>query len=199
MQYKNLSGIQLDALKEVVNIGTGNAATSLSLLLGQKVDMEVPSLNIIKFDELYDRYGDDEVVAVLVKILDGINGNVLYVFDKEIAFGIINKLTGENIEELDPMGESVIGEIGNIVSSGFMNAISEFVSLTAIASVPAVVNDMLSAIIVTSFLESGQHDEYILEIETLFLGDKKSPIGGHFYFIPGPGSLEKILKNLGID
>ena len=198
MDYKNLNSFQLDALKEVSNIGAGNAATSLSILLGTKIDMSVPNINLIAFDELFDSYKENEVVAVLVKVLDDIVGSVLYIFEEKVALNIISKMTLVKEENLNEMGFSVIGEMGNIIASSFMNSIADFTGLKATASVPAVVNDMISAILVSTFVETGQYQEYVLDIETLFVGEEENNIEGHFYFVPSPGSLEKILESLGI-
>lgn len=198
MEYKNLTTFQLDALREVSNIGAGNSATALSMLLGTKIDMSVPSTNLIEFDELFNSYKENEVVAVLVKVLDDIPGSILYVFEKDVALNMISKMISNDEETLTEMGISVIGEIGNIISSSFMNSIANFTGLKATASVPAVANDMLSAILVSTFVETGQHQEYVLDIETLFMGEGSHKIEGHFYFVPAPGSLEKILESLGI-
>ena len=198
MNYQSLNPLQLDALKEVSNIGAGNAATSLSILLGTKIDMSVPNMNLIAFDELFNSYKENEVVAVLVKVLEDIEGSILYVFNEEVALNIISKLTLVKEDNLSEMGLSVIGEIGNIISSSFMNSIADFTGLKVTASVPAVVNVMISAILVSTFIETGQYQEYVLDIETLFIGEEENNIEGHFYFVPSPGSLEKILESLGI-
>ena len=79
-----------------------------------------------------------------------------------------------------------------------MNSIAQLTGLAMVPSVPAVAYDMLGAILTTTFIESNQYDEYILDIETVFLDDTEENIGGHFYYIPMPGSLEKILKSIGI-
>lgn len=199
MNYSNLNSIQLDALKEVANIGAGNSATALSILFSQKIDMDVPSVNIIKFDELLDSYGEEEVIAVLVKVLGEISGSVLYVFEKDVAFNIIEKLTGDKEKSMNDLAKSVIGEIGNIIASSFMNAISEFINVEAIASVPAISDDMISAVLVSAFIEVGQYEEFILDIQTHFIGNEHSKIAGHFYYVPTPGGLDKILESLGID
>lgn len=198
MEYKNLTSFQLDALQEVSNIGAGNSATSLSILLGTKIDMTVPNINIIKFDDLFNSYQENVVVAVLVRVLDDIPGSILYVFEEKVALNMISKLISSKESSITEMGISVMSEIGNIIASSFMNSISTFTNLRATASVPAVANDMLSAILVSTFIEAGQYQEYILDIETLFMGNGENEIEGHFYFIPAPGSLEKILKSLGI-
>jgi len=199
MVYSELSPMQLDALKEVGNIGTGNAATALSKLLKMKVNMTVPSVNVVPFNDIFTRIGGDEVVvAVIVRVLGDIPGNILFVFEKDTALDIVETLTGERLKYLSEMGYSVISEVGNIVSSSYMNAIAKFTNLTVTPSVPAISFDMLGAILSTSFIESGQFDDYVLDIETVFL-QEGSKAGGHFYYIPMPGSLEKILNTLGIN
>ena len=198
MEYKNLTSFQLDALREVSNIGAGNSATALSILLGTKIDMSVPNMNLIAFDELFNSYKENEVIAVLVKVLDDIEGSILYVFESAVALNIISKMTLTQENELTEMGVSVIGEIGNIIASSFMNAIADFTGLKATASVPAVVNDMINAILVSTFMETGQYEDYVLDIETLFMGEDENNTEGHLYFVPAPGSLEKILESLGI-
>lgn len=199
MHFENLAPLQLDALREVGNIGTGNAATALSQLINRKIDMTVPAINIVPFYDIFSRIGGDEiVVGVIVRILGDTPGNILFVFEKDTALRFIEILTGMKEEQISEMGNSVICEIGNIISSSYMNAISKFTNLMIMPSVPAVTYDMLGAILSTTFIEAGQFDDYVLDIETVFLQDD-SEISGHFYYIPMPGSLEKILNSLGIN
>lgn len=198
MTYHDLTPMQLDALREVGNIGTGNAATSLSQLVNNKIDMTVPAINIVPFDDIFSSIGGDEiVVGVIVRVLGDTPGNILFVFDKETALKLVETLTGQKEEYLSEMGNSVVQEIGNIVSSSYMNAIAKFTGLCITPSVPAVTYDMLGAILSTTFIESGQFDDYVLDIETMFVQDN-AQIRGHFYYVPMPGSLEKILSTLGV-
>lgn len=199
MNFENLAPIQLDALKEVGNIGAGNAATALSQLINKKVDMTVPSINIVPFYDIFSRIGGDEVVVgVIVRVLGDTPGNILFIFEKNTALDFIEILTGEREEQISEMGNSVICEIGNIISSSYMNSITKFTNLNITPSVPAVTYDMLGAVLSTTFIESGQFDDYVLDIETVFF-QNNSEINGHFYYIPMPGSLEKILKSLGVN
>jgi chemotaxis protein CheC len=199
MEYLNLNSIQLDALKEVGNIGSGNAATALSQLINKKVDMTVPAVNIVPFETIFSRIGGEEIViGVIVRVLGETPGNILFIFEKEIALNLIETLTGQREETISEMGNSVLCEIGNIISSSFMNAIARFTNLLIMPSVPAVTYDMLGAILSTTFIESGQFDDSVLDIETMFL-DEGSKISGHFYYVPMPGSLEKILNALGVN
>jgi len=200
MDYSKLTPMQLDALSEVSNIGAGNAATALSQLLNRKIDMTVPQVNVIQFNTIFTGIGSEEVVAgVMVRVLGDAPGNILFVFEQETAFNIIETLTGERNKELNEFGASVLCEIGNIISSSYMNAISNFTGLLLTPSVPAVSLDMIGAILSTSFIESGQFDDNVLDFETEFLQEDSTKLSGHFYYIPMPGSLEKILKILGVN
>lgn len=193
------SRIQLDVLKEVSNIGAGNAATALSTLLNQKIDMTVPAVNIVELDQLINSAGEEEVIGVIVKVLGDIQGNILIVLGRKKAIEISSKLTLSERNELSELGISALCEIGNIVSGAYMNAIAQFTGLEILPSVPAVADDMLSAILSATFLESEQYDEYILDIETVFLDSTNTNVGAHFYYVPKPGALEKILKALGMN
>ena len=199
MEYSNFSALQLDALKEVSNIGAGNAATALSVMIGKKVDMTVPAVNIIKLDDIVQANGEVEVAGTVVRVLGDITGNILLVFEKPTAENIIEKLVGSKQSPESEMGSSVLCEIANIISASYMNSISQLTNLAMAPSVPATSYDMLGAILTTTFIESNQYDEYILDIETVFLDDTEENIGGHFYYIPMPGSLERILESIGIN
>lgn len=200
MGYLEFNAIQLDALREVGNIGAGNAATALSQLLNRKIDMTVPAVNIVPFEEIFSRIGGEEVVVgVIVRVLGDTPGNILFIFEKDIALNIIELLTGAREDDISDMGNSVLCEIGNIISGSYMNAIAKFTNLVITPSVPAVTCDMLGAILSTTFIESGQFDDSVLDIETTFLNDDlNKDINGHFYYVPMPGSLEKILNALGV-
>ena len=198
MDYSSLSMIQLDALKEVSNIGAGNAATALSMLLNKKVDMSVPSVNVVRLEDVVEATGENEVAGTVVRVLGDIAGNILLVFEEDTVKKIIGRLIGSEEGVDSEMGQSVLCEIANIISASYMNSIAQLTNLEIVPSVPAVAYDMLGAILTTTFIESNQYDEYILDIETIFFDDTEENIGGHFYYIPMPGSLEKILKSIGI-
>jgi len=199
VEYSNLSALQLDALKEVSNIGAGNAATALSMMIGKKVDMTVPAVNVVRLEDIVEENGETEVAGTVVRVLGDIAGNILLVFEKQTAENVIEKLVRSRQSPESEMGSSVLCEIANIISASYMNSIAQLTNLAILPSVPATSYDMLGAILTTTFIESNQYDEYILDIETVFLDDTSENIGGHFYYIPMPGSLEKILKSIGIN
>ena len=199
MSYIDFNDMQIDALREVANIGAGNAATALSQLLQMKIDMTVPSVNIDKFNEIFNKLdGEKLAVGILVRVLCDIPGNILFIFDKSAAVNMINKLLKKEGNQIDEFGNSVLCEIGNIISSSFINAIAKFTNLNILPSVPAINYDMVGAILSSTFIESNQFDDFVLDIEANFFQENKK-IEGHFYYIPKPGSLEKILNSVGLN
>lgn len=199
MEYSKLNPFQLDALREVGNIGAGNAATALSQLINKKVNMSVPSVNIVPLSDIFSAVSGEEVsVGIIVRVLGDIPGNVLIMLDKESALNITSEMIGSKQEEINEMGSSALCELGNIISTSYMNAIASLTKMLILPSVPAVTVDMFGAILSTTFIESGQCDDYVLDIETVFLGLNSKENGCHFYYIPMPGSLDKILNSLGV-
>ncbi|WP_426349114.1 chemotaxis protein CheC [Alloiococcus sp. CFN-8] len=208
MDYRALSFLQLDALREVGNIGAGNAATALSQLLNRKIQISVPNIDVIDLQQLMDFCSEKIVVGVMVRVLGDTPGNIIIIFEKEKAINIIEFLTGNKEKEFSEIGVSVLNEIGNIVASAYMNSITKFTGLNLLPSVPAMAYDMLGAILSTMVLEAAQYEDKVLEIKTNFIGNMETKpigiintedIGADFYYIPKPGSLEKILGALGVN
>lgn len=195
-----LSELQLDVLREVVNVGAGNAATALSQLVDRRVDMGVPTVMVMSFNDMISKMGSDEdvVVAVELKVFGDAPGNILYLMSYDKAFKFANTLICGYEDKSEEVYLSLFNETGNILGNTFLNAISKFTGLNLVTSVPAVAIDMLVAVISTSFIDADQYDDYVLSIDTSFLdtNDVNDP-GGNFVYIPKPGSLNKILKNLG--
>ncbi len=195
-----LTEMQLDVLKEVINVGAGNAATALSQLVNRRVDMGVPHIQIMSFTDMVNTLGADEdiTVAVELKVFGDAPGNILYTMNYDKAYKFANTLLEKYPDKTDEVYLSLFHETGNILGNAFLNAISKFTNLNLITSVPAVAIDMLVAIISSSFIEAEQYDDYVLSIDTSFMdtSDIDDP-GGSFIFIPKPGSLKIILGNLG--
>lgn len=199
MSNLKFDALQLDALAEVGNIGAGNAATALSQLINKKVHMTVPAVNIVPFNEIFNKKeSEEQVVGVVVRVLGDTPGNILFIFDNDTANNMIELLTGKREEKFTELGYSVLCEVGNIISGSYMNAIAKFTNMVIMPSVPAVADDMLGAILSTTFIEAEQFDDDVLDIETIFQNEDETKIGGHFYYVPKPGSLDKILNSLGI-
>jgi len=200
MDYRELTELQLDALKEVGNIGAGNAATALSQMIQKRIDMTVPRVDILPLEKVVSRIGCDEenVIAVVLRILGDLPGNMVFLLTMESAYRLVQMLTGENVTgEFNEYQISALQEIGNILTGAYINAVVKMTGMVMISSVPAVSNDMLYSLMTTVFVESGQYDEYMMSIEAKFSeGDRD--IKGYFFYIPKPGSLEKLMNAIGL-
>lgn len=196
-----LSEIQLDALREVGNIGSGNAATALSQMLNKKIEMDVPKVDVLPYDEMIKRIGndDDRVVAVLLAAYGDAPGNLLFIMNYSKAQEFSRVLLNGFKDIPDDLYISVFQEIGNILGNSYINAISKLTGLNLITSVPSVAVDMLAAILSESFVSAEQYDDQVLAIDTNFFDDsEKLESGGNFFYIPRPNSLNIILAKLGL-
>lgn len=199
---KEMSDIHMDALQEVSNIGLGNAATALAGLLCKKVDMAIPKASCIDIEQVFSLVGGvEELVSCVNLSVEGeVSGTVLFVFSEKSTYRLVEMLVGQgsgNIGELDAMGESVVKEVGNVLTGSFLNAIGEFTGLTLHPSVPMFAFDMFGSIFSTSLIASGHLGSKVLVIETLF-SQEQDDITGRFFLLPETGALSKLFESLGI-
>ncbi|MDF2565060.1 MAG: CheC, phosphatase, inhibitor of methylation [Massilibacillus sp.] len=198
----NLSEDQLDALREIGNVGAGNSATALSQIISRKIDMSVPKVAIMPLGDVPDVVGgpDAMVVGVFLRVYGLAPGSVLFLLPRDSAFYLIDMLMGKergSTKTLDFMDESALMEIGNILAGSYLNALSHFTKLTLLPSIPALALDMAGAILSVVLVQLGQMGDHALVIETEFLSEDDG-IRGHFFLIPDPGSLNTILTAVGV-
>jgi len=198
----NLSASQLDALREIGNVGAGNSATALSQIINRKIDMSVPQVSVMPLDDVPDVVGGPDVmiVGVFLRVYGAAPGSVLFLLPRDSAFYLIDMLMGKErgaTQDLDFMDESALMEIGNILSGSFLNAMSFFTKVTMLPSIPALAMDMAGAILSVVLVQLGQMGDHALVIETEFLSEDDG-IKGHFFLIPDPGSLDTILSAVGV-
>ncbi len=199
MNFLKLNEMELDALKEVFNVGAGNAATALSQMLNKKIDMDVPSFKFIDIEELNKKINLDNIcVGVLVNVYGDLPGSFLILFEEDVAFDIIKQLTGTTDNSFNEISESVLAEIVNIILGAYMNAISKFTNLNMVPTVPAVAFDFAGAIITTTFIASIEESDKMLEIKTILKNDNNCNLVGDFYYLPSQNSLQKIFKSIGL-
>lgn len=146
-EFLNLSNMQLDALKEIGNVGAGNSATALSQIINRKIDMTVPQVSIMPLGDVPDVVGgsDAMVVGVFLRVYGLAPGSILFLLPRDSAFALIDMLMGREkgtTQELDFMDESALMEIGNILAGAYLNALSHFTKLTLLPSIPALALDM---------------------------------------------------------
>jgi chemotaxis protein CheC len=191
--------MQIDALKEIINVGGGNAATALSKILSIMVDMKVPDISFLTYDEVFTQYysQDEPVVCTSVGSEGDISGNFLLVCTKEEADRFVGFMMGSETDCLSEIGESAFKELGNIIISSYLNALSQFTELRAMSTVPSFVYDMFGACLTSAYISMGQIDEYVMVIRNIYLNDNKS-VNISLFFIPEVNILEKIFNKFGI-
>ena len=195
---RKLKPIQLDALREVANIGAGHAATALSQMTGQTIMINVPQINIAAIEDIPNQVGSDEepVAAVLMKILGDLTGLALLVFPQPTALRLAGlMMKKEGVKELGEIEQSAIREAGNILSAAYLNALSEFMGMILLPSPPSLAIDMSDAVMSATFLEVAQGAEYVFCVETEFhLKELNESLRGFFLMLPDLGSLTAMLR-----
>ena len=199
---EGINEIQIDILKEIGNIGAGNATTALAKLINSKIDMKVPKVALVEFPYLAEIIGDEEqlMVAILVTLSQDIKGMMMFMMDKKSAYYLVGQLlAGSGIEVNEDFGEmemSAVSEIGNIITGSYLTALSSLLNMNIDMSIPYVSIDMAGAILSVPAIEFGKIGDEVLLIQTNF-GDNME-VNGYFLLIPELQSNEKILKALGM-
>ena len=199
MNNDKYTSMQLDFIKELANVGGGNAATSISQLIKKPVNMTLPIIDLIDYEELYETtMAEDTVVnAVIMKMFGDAEGTFLFVTSDGSLNDLINMMMPAGIVLTDELSQSGIKELVNILVTSFVNAISKLVNINIISSVPVLTMEMFGAILSSVYMESEQYDENIMIIKNEFLynGDI---IQGTLYFVPKPGVLTSLFEIIGI-
>jgi chemotaxis protein CheC len=199
---RTLKAIQLDALREVANIGAGHAATALSQMIGGTIMISVPTINISRLEDVPPQVSGPEepVAAVLMHMLGDLTGRTMLVFPRQTAVRLTELMMhrpqhDDGTGELSEMAQSAIKEAGNILSSAYMNALSKFMGLMLLPSPPSLAIDMSTAVLTTAYLQFGSERDYVFCIESEFMmTDTAERLRGFFLLIPDTDSLSKILR-----
>ena len=174
--YDELSSLELDTLREIGSMGTGNAATALSQLLGREIRITPPEVRIMEYNEAIDWIGGPEAITagVMVKLGGQINGIMLAVQQLDFINLVLQNMLGQPIRDYDELTEietSALVEVGNIMISTFINALTGLSGLTITLTVPAMTVDMQGAILTVPMAEYGGQSDYIMTIGGAFLCD----------------------------
>lgn len=199
----DLSPVQLDALREIGNIGAGNSATALSQVLNKKIDMNVPRVSLVPIEDVPDLVGgpDALIVAVFLRVYGKAPGNILFLMPKENALFMVDDLMGRphgTTQVIDELDASALKEVGNILTGSYLNAFFHFTNIAMLPSIPALAVDMAGAILNIVLVQLGQMGDHAMVIETKFLAEDDS-VNGHFFLVPDPGSLGTIVKAVGVE
>ena len=202
-KYDELNSMQLDVLKELGNIGSGNAATALSSMLGREVDMHVPVVKVLDYTDAIEFLGGPEnvVVGMLVRISGDIEGMIMFILQKSFAEIILNGFFGTDdasILAMDENHRSAITEIGNIMSGSYVGAISALSGMFINISVPSLTVDMVGAILSVPAIEFAAVSDKVLFIDESFVIGQQS-IQSNMILIPEIDSLSVLLGRLGVE
>jgi len=200
--YGDLNEVQLDALKEIGNIGSGNAATALSSMLERMVNISVPKINVLDYNSVCDALGGPEelLVGILFSISGDVTGMIMFLLHKEFAHMVLNSLVGSEFDgysELDEMDKSTIQEVGNIMAASYINAMAALTGLSIDLSVPTMNIDMAGALLSVPAIYYANISDKIILIEDEFDHDKDGA-SSHILLIPEVDGLEKIMESLGL-
>lgn len=205
IKIENLNNIQMDVLREIGNIGAGNAATALAKMMNKKVDMNVPKINVLEFKDINEILGGAEtlVVGILLRVTGDLQGNIMFILDIPSARLLVDLMMGEGNtdpsknNEFSDIEQSALKEIGNILSGSYLSALSTLTNLLIMPSIPDLAIDMAGAILSVPAIEFGKVGDTVLYIETEF-SDGCSKVLGDFLLVPDVNSYSTLLKALGV-
>jgi len=195
----------MDVLKEIGNIGTGNAATALATMTGDKIDIGLPNCEMVPFSQITQDFESPEelVAGVLVQLSGDMDGFIMLVLKLDAAFELLKLLTGEspNCDQSDYQALfeflKPIEEIGNILIGAYLSAIVGMVNMTITPSVPVLNVDMAMAMMNVPAVVYGEVGESVLHMETDFHGQTCSATGC-FYLVPTVDSYNRLMAALGL-
>ena len=201
LSLAEVNNVYFDVLKEIGNIGAGNATTAISTMLNLRIDMSVPKVELLTFQELGSAIcpEDETIIGIYLEVQGDIDGSMMFLLKPESAHFLVNKLLGregEQKQECDEMELSAIKEIGNIIAGSYLNALSSMTGLTIAPTIPYLAIDIAAAILSVPAIQFGKYGDNALMIETEFGDDVM--INGYFILLPELESYDKILSSLGI-
>ncbi|MGE4508603.1 MAG: chemotaxis protein CheC [Eubacteriaceae bacterium] len=202
--YEDLNEMQIDVLREIGNIGGGNAASALASILDEKVDMTLPNVRITGFDQAVEDLGGAETmtVSVLVSFSGEAEGMIVFLINMEDAKRIMSLLLGGSAEddddELSDMKLSAIKEIGNILAASYINSIASLTGLRIDVSVPYVAIDMVGALMSVPIIEFGAIGDKLMFIEENFIGERGN-LNSNIIMFAEINTLKIIMEKLGIE
>ncbi|WP_094228395.1 chemotaxis protein CheC [Methanolobus psychrotolerans] len=200
MKYKisNLTELQISALREIVNIGVGNAVTSLSKMISKEVKIEVPGLKVELIEKVPEIAGGADIIVsgVIMHLTGDVEGYIMMMLSEETTETICNIITNEeNTDILDPLNQSLIEEVGHILAGSYVSSLSDFLGLNIKISPPMQTFDMLGAIIDHILIEMSTKAQHALLFDTLFMIEGNR-MNGLFLTLFDPDSMDIILERI---
>ena len=187
MTLEQVNNMYLDVLKEIGNIGAGNATTAIANMLGIKIDMNVPNIKLMEVSQLGTAVGaeDETIVGIFLEVQNDIEGSMMFLLDIPSARYLVNKLMMTDAPDDQPFGEielSALKEIGNIIAGSYLSALSSMTNMVIVPSVPYIAVDMAASILSVPAIEFGLQGDNALLIQTEICADVA--INGYFILMP---------------
>ena len=195
-----LNDLQKDALREIGNICSGNAATALSQLLKKKIDIVVPNILFLPTEEVPNVVGGTNalVVSLVLRVLGDLPSTIIFIFSQDDALTLASLMTGRPVTKSSIIGDlerSALKEIGIILTSAYLGALGNFISMSFVPTVPELIVDMAGAIVDYILIELSCKSQPALLIDSVF-SEPSTSIKGHFFIIPNPEGLQVILSSI---
>jgi len=193
-----LTDVQRDALKEIGNVCSGNAATALSQLLNKKITIVVPKIHFLPIEKVPAAVGgaDKLVVGLVLRVLGDLPSTILFVFSQRDALNLTALMTAKPISNgsvITEVERSALKEIGVILANAYLGALSSFVGMGLVPCVPEIIVDMAGAMVDYLLIELSCVSKFALLIESEF-HEFTTSITGHFFLIPNPAGFEIVIK-----
>jgi chemotaxis protein CheC len=200
MRYVDLTPAEMDALREVGNVGTGNASTALSKILNRTIDIDIPITKFIPVEKFADEMGgaEQEVMGIYLATEGDVIGETLFMFPKEGAFNLIDLMMGQEpgtTKQVDEMGESAFKEMSNIFTGAYLTSLSNMLGISILPGVPHTATDMTQAIIDSVLVQLVKKSDQLLFVRTR-INVQGCKIDGTFMLFFDPDSLGRILQLL---
>jgi len=203
-----LNPLQMDALKEIANIGAGHAATALSQLMGKRVDMCVPQVDLIPLEAVAGYFGEPEteVWAIFTRCESSFPVSLVFIMNKSDGDLLAEKLfqaarIPDKVRFLPGMKESALSESGNMIMGAFVSAVGDLLRKNLPLSVPSISLDLMGAVMDILLEIFGGFGDTALATETelSFPGESRRNFSARILLIPDPGSLEILFRQLGVE
>lgn len=201
--FEELSPVAIDCLREIGNIGSGNAASALSAMLSKSVQMHVPEVRVLDYEAAIDKVGGPEkvITGILVTFHGDIKGMIMFLLEDAFAKIVVNTFMGkDNVDvlKMDEADFSAVTEMGNIMGGSYLNALAALAGFTVSMDVPSMKVDMMGAIMNVPMIEFSEVGDKVLFIDDGFIIDGVN-INSSIILIPEMESLDILMKKLGVN
>ena len=205
MEINKLRTLQLDALKEAANTGAAHAATALSELIGQKVMIKVPVVEINTGHRTLNvvAQSNETITGVVNKFMGDITGLTVWLLPENNArdlYDLCLQHMPEDRRSLATKRGSLMKEVAKYLTEAYLNTLGNMLGMVIVPKVPVLVNGEASDVVDIVLFEYGLENNFVVCIENEFeFASKTLPMKGMFLMLPDFDSLKKILETFNLE